>query len=163
MCLIGAKATDFDELRVSVTNYIVHRTRVELWALLNIYIHMDARIGWDGYLSPGRRQAIIWTCAGILLTVPRGANFNETLIIIHIFYSRTYILKCRLENGGHFVSALMCQRPGSAQTRAMGCLLWVIWRKKMRCNWRVTGEYSIYTIENDNIRMICNHVLHSTA
>ena len=31
----------------------------------------------DNGLSPGRRQAIIWTNAGILLIGPIGTNFNE--------------------------------------------------------------------------------------
>ena len=34
-------------------------------------------IGSDNGLSPGRRQAIIWTNAGILLIQPLGTNFNE--------------------------------------------------------------------------------------
>ena len=42
-------------------------------------------IGSDNGLSPGRRQAIIQTNAGILLTEPLGTNFNEILIEIHIF------------------------------------------------------------------------------
>ena len=42
-------------------------------------------IGSDNVLSPGRRQAIIWTNAGILLIGPSGANFNEILIEIHVF------------------------------------------------------------------------------
>ena len=37
----------------------------------------------SGYgLSPGRRQAIIWTNAGILLIGPLGTNFIEILIEI---------------------------------------------------------------------------------
>ena len=36
--------------------------------------------GSDNGLSPDRRQAIIWTNAGILLTGPLGTNFRETLI-----------------------------------------------------------------------------------
>ena len=36
-------------------------------------------------LSPGRRQYIIWTNAGTLLTGPLGTNMNETLIEIYIF------------------------------------------------------------------------------
>ena len=39
-------------------------------------------IGSDNGLSPGRRQAIIWTNAGILLTRPLGTNFNEMVIEI---------------------------------------------------------------------------------
>ena len=39
-------------------------------------------IGSDGGLSPGRRQAIMWTNAGILLNGPLGTNFSEILIEI---------------------------------------------------------------------------------
>ena len=37
-------------------------------------------IGSDNGLSPGRRQAIIWTNAGILLIGPLGTNFSEIQI-----------------------------------------------------------------------------------
>ena len=65
-------------------------------------------IGSDNGLSPGRRQAIIWTNAGILLIGPLGTNFSEILIEIWNLLARKCIRKCRLENGGHFVSASMC-------------------------------------------------------
>ena len=42
-------------------------------------------IGSDNGLSPGRRQAIIWTNAGILLIGPLGTNFSENLIGIQTF------------------------------------------------------------------------------
>ena len=42
-------------------------------------------IGLDNGLSPGRRQAIIWINAGILLIGPWGTNFSEILIYIHTF------------------------------------------------------------------------------
>ena len=42
-------------------------------------------IGSDNDLSPGRRQAIIWTNAGILLIGRLETNFSEILIKIHIF------------------------------------------------------------------------------
>ena len=42
-------------------------------------------IGSDNGLSPSRRQAIIWTNAGILLIEPPGTNFSEILIKIHTF------------------------------------------------------------------------------
>ena len=45
---------------------------------------MQAIIGWDNGASPIRRQAIISTNAGVLLIRPRGANFSEILIEIHI-------------------------------------------------------------------------------
>ena len=42
-------------------------------------------IGLDNGLSPGRRQAIIWTNAGLLLIRHLGTNFSEILIRIQIF------------------------------------------------------------------------------
>ena len=42
-------------------------------------------IGSDNGLSPGRRQAIIWTNAGILLIGPLGTNFSEIQIGIQTF------------------------------------------------------------------------------
>ena len=37
-------------------------------------------IGSDNGLSPGRREAIIWTNVGILLIEPLGTNFSEILV-----------------------------------------------------------------------------------
>ena len=42
-------------------------------------------IGSDNGLSPDRRQAIIWTNAGLLLIEPLGTNFSEILIKILTF------------------------------------------------------------------------------
>ena len=42
-------------------------------------------IGSDNGLSPERRQAIIWTNAGILLIRTLGTNFSEMLGEIHSF------------------------------------------------------------------------------
>ena len=62
-------------------------------------------IGSDHGLSPGRRQAIIWTNAGILLIRSLGTNFSEVLFEMYIFSLKKCIWKCRQEVGGHFVSA----------------------------------------------------------
>ena len=50
-------------------------------------------IGSNNGLSPERRQAIIWTNAGILLIGPLGTNFSETLIEIHTFSLKKIRLK----------------------------------------------------------------------
>ena len=50
-------------------------------------------IGSDNGLSPGRRQAIIWTNAGILLIRTLGTNFSEILSTIHAFSSNKMHLK----------------------------------------------------------------------
>ena len=47
----------------------------------------------DNGLSPGRRQAIIWNNAGILLIGPLGTNFTGILIGIHIFSFKKMHLK----------------------------------------------------------------------
>ena len=50
-------------------------------------------IGSDNGLSRGRRPAIIWTNAGILLIGPRGTTFSEILIGIHRFSFKKIHLK----------------------------------------------------------------------
>ena len=65
-------------------------------------------IGSNNVLSPVRRQAIIWTNAGLLLTAPLGTNFNEISIRFQQFHSRKCIWICRLRNVGHLFSASMC-------------------------------------------------------
>ena len=50
-------------------------------------------IGSDNGLPPARRQAIIWTNAGILLIGPSGTNFSENLIEILIFSFKKMCLK----------------------------------------------------------------------
>ena len=50
-------------------------------------------IGSDNGLSPDRRQAIIWTNAGILLIGPLGTNFSEILIEILTFSFKKMRLK----------------------------------------------------------------------
>ena len=50
-------------------------------------------IGSDNGLSPSRRQAIIWTNAGILLIGSLGTNFSETLIGIQTFSYKKMHLK----------------------------------------------------------------------
>ena len=50
-------------------------------------------IGSDNGLSPGRRQAIIWTNAGILLIRVLGTNFSEILSAMHTISFKKMHLK----------------------------------------------------------------------
>ena len=50
-------------------------------------------IGADNGLSPGQRQAIIWTNAGILLIGPLGTNFSENSIGMQTFSFKKMSLK----------------------------------------------------------------------
>ena len=58
----------------------------------NICISKLIIIGSDNGLSPGRRQAIIWTNAGILLIGPPGTTFHEIWLKLLHFHSRKSIL-----------------------------------------------------------------------
>ena len=59
----------------------------------HICVSKQTIIGSVNGLSPGRRQAIIWTNAGILLIGPLGTKFNEILIEIQIFSFKKMHLK----------------------------------------------------------------------
>ena len=50
-------------------------------------------IGSDNGLSPGQRQAVVKTNAGILLIWPLGINFSEMLMEIHTFSFKQIHLK----------------------------------------------------------------------
>ena len=52
-----------------------------------------ASIASDSGLSPGRRQAIIWNNAGLLLIGPLGTYFSEILIEIPTFSLKKICLK----------------------------------------------------------------------
>ena len=65
-------------------------------------------IGSDNGLSPERRQAIIWTNAGILLIGPLRTNFSEILIEIQTFSFKKMHLKMSSAKWRPFVSASMC-------------------------------------------------------
>ena len=68
--------------------------RLSHWGIVtHICVDKLTIIGSDNSLSPGRRQAIIWTNAGILLIEPLRTNFNEISIAIHTFPFKEIHLK----------------------------------------------------------------------
>ena len=68
-------------------------TRLTHWGRVrNICVSKPTIIGSDIGLSPGRRQAIIWTSTAIV-NWPLGANFTEILIGIDEFSFRKMHLK----------------------------------------------------------------------
>ena len=73
-------------------------TPLGMWLLIHVVIIVNSLRPSDAYmpqqtshhssdddLYPGRRQAIIWTIAGILLNWPLGTNFIEISIEIQTF------------------------------------------------------------------------------
>ena len=61
--------------------------------MTHLYVSKLTSIGSDNGLSPGRRQAIIWTNAGILLIGNLWTNFSEILIEIQTFSLKKMRLK----------------------------------------------------------------------
>ena len=77
-----------------VRNTCVHQFLLTHWGrVTHICVGKLTIIGSNNGLSPNRRQAIIWTNAGILLMGPLGTNFNENLIEIHTFSFKKMHLK----------------------------------------------------------------------
>ena len=73
-------------LKIVVSDMFFEITELTHWGrVTHICVGNLTIIGSDDGLSPGRRQAIIWTNAGILLIGPLGTNFNEILIEIYTF------------------------------------------------------------------------------
>ena len=70
------------------------RKQLTHWSrVTHICVSKLSILGSDNGLSPGRRQAIIWTNAGILLIGPLGRNFSEILIEINTFSLKKLLLK----------------------------------------------------------------------
>ena len=70
---------------------IIHLTHCG--RMTHICVGEQTIIGSDNGLTPDRRQAIIWTNAGILSTGPLGTNFSEILIETYTFSFKKMHLK----------------------------------------------------------------------
>ena len=78
---------------VRVATRCVH-VRLTHWVrVTHICVGKLTIIGSDNGLSPDRRQAIIWTNAGLLLIGPLGINFSEIFIEIQTFSLKKMRLK----------------------------------------------------------------------
>ena len=91
----------------SAAEVILSHVQVLLMRSCFLHGHLLNHWGWVTYIciskvplicsgngfSPVRRQAIIWSNAGILLIGPLGTNFSEILIEIHTFSFKKMHLK----------------------------------------------------------------------
>ena len=74
------------EMTNSLFQMYLYKYILNHWGrVTHIYVGTNTNIDSDNGLSPGRRQAIIWTNAGILLNGPLGTNFSGILSEIHTF------------------------------------------------------------------------------
>ena len=77
-----------------VGTFFPERSSLTHWGrATHICVRKLTIIGSDNGLSPGRRQAIIWTNARTLLIGPLGTNFSEILIGIQTSSTRKMHLK----------------------------------------------------------------------
>ena len=94
----------FDCIFSNITIFHISKTNFTWFELINLTLTHWGRvthicvskltiIGSDNGLSPGRRQAIFWTNAGILLIWTLGTNFSEILSAIHAFSFKNMHLK----------------------------------------------------------------------
>ena len=86
LCFVLLRQMSISPISFGIT--LTHWGRVTHICVVKLTI-----IGSDNGLSPGRRQAIIWTNAGILLIGPLETNFIEILIGIQTFSFRKMDLK----------------------------------------------------------------------
>ena len=85
----------------------MEKSHLTYWGrVTHICVSKLAIIGSDNGLSPGRRQAIIGTNAGLLLIGPLGRNFSEILIKIHTFSFKKMHLKMSSEKWRPFCLSL---------------------------------------------------------
>ena len=78
LCKLPFQFLLFTLLHCLLWEIAINSFRLKCVSKLNI-------IGSNNDLSPGQRQVIIWTNAGILLICPLRTKFSEMLIEIHAF------------------------------------------------------------------------------
>ena len=84
---------------ITIWDFLIHIwssfcSMLTLWGrVTHICVSKLTIIGSDNGLSPDRRQAIIWTNAGLLLIGPLGTDFSEILIEILTFSFKKMHLK----------------------------------------------------------------------
>ena len=93
----------FPKSRMSLTRWLTHWGRV-----MQIWVTDLTISGSDNGLSPGRRQAIIRTNAGILLIRPLGTKFSEILFKILIFSFKKMRLKMSSAKKAAILSRPQC-------------------------------------------------------
>ena len=109
-------------------------TLIDWGRVTHICVGNLAIIGSDNCLSPGRRHAIIWTDAGILLIGPSETDFNEILIKIIHFHSRKFIWKCPLI--ARFMGPIWGrQDTGGPQVGPMNFAIWVVRKMAAILSW----------------------------
>ena len=109
--------------------------------VMHIWVGNLTIIASDSGLSPGRRQAIFWTNAGILLIGPLEQKILEIWMEILTFSFKKIHFKfnCRLRNSGHFASV-------SAVLNSISCHIWLLYNGTLRYqHFYGFGAYCLWT------------------
>ena len=92
--IIHSKNEDLCTLFHTFVYFVVVLDQLTHWGqVTHICVSKLIIIGSDNGLSPERRQAIIWTIAGILLIGTLGTNFSQILSEIQTFSFKKMLLK----------------------------------------------------------------------
>ena len=89
----------YDYEKIKIFHYFLY------WSFSLTHWDWVTIIGSDNGLSHGQRQAIFLTKLSI---IPQGNISVKFYLKFKSFHSMKSTWKCRLRNGGHFVSASMC-------------------------------------------------------
>ena len=125
-------------ISIPLSNVVWHLTH---WSrVTHICVSKLTIIGADNGLSPGRRQAVIWTNAGILLIGPLGTNFSEISIGILIFSFKKMRLKLSSAKRRPLwlgLNVLRCHEHNSTISSTMTFQwfgIWICWKLMLVCN-----------------------------
>ena len=130
-------------------DFFPHGSSLTHWGrVTHICVSKIIIISSDNGLLPGRRQAIIWTHAEILLIGPLGINFSEILIEINISFiqgnafENVVSKKASISSLPQWVNNNLAPGSGLALNR----WLVTIWTNDVPVYWHicVTRQYSTY-------------------
>ena len=116
-------------------------------------------IGSDKGLSPGRRQAIIWTNAGILLIGPLGTNFSEILIAIQTFSLKKMHLKMLSGKCRPFCLGLNVLKPSYLSARDLSMLWSVLDRWCFGWDWGCSTWVYRLQLQNSGFTKACDSII----
>ena len=130
--------------------YLTHWGRVTHTCISKLTI-----IGSDNGLSPGRRQAIFWTNAGILLIRPLGTNLNEMLIEILTFSFMKMPLKVSSAKKCPFCVGLNVLTHSHICVIRLGYQLSLWQQNSVNCEWNYKNSCHSYEKRHLKISAIC--------
>ena len=119
--------------------------KLTLWGrVTHICVSKLTIIGSDNGLSPGRRQAVIWINAAILLIRHLGTNFNEISIEILAFS----FIKMRLKVSSAKWRPFCLSRNVLTQFTPLNLYLMCLIGKILKCIWQLWEHWSLRSTDN---------------